>query len=105
VGLGRFAIVFDEVIVHFLHGSLMADLLGRGTAQVLVEDIGISDNLAFRIRLTIEDVGKRLSRGRCLLAYMRLRFLLLVGFALFLLACVIVSPLSRLRTFDRLTHH
>jgi hypothetical protein len=83
----------------------MADLLGRGTAQVLVEDIGISDNLAFRIRLTIEDVGKRLSRGRCLLAYMRLRFLLLVGFALFLLACVIVSPLSRLRTFDRLTHH
>jgi hypothetical protein len=43
----------------------------------------------------MEDVGERLSRRRGLLASGRFRFLLFVGFALFLLGCAIVSPLSR----------
>jgi hypothetical protein len=65
----------------------MADFLGRGPIQVLV-DVGIFDNLARRIRLPVGDVGERLSRGRGLLASGRFRFLLLdlVRFALFLLA-------------------
>jgi hypothetical protein len=63
----------------------MADFLGRGPIQVLV-DVGIFDNLAWRIRVPVEDVGERLSRGRGLLASGRFRLLLPVGFALFLLA-------------------
>jgi hypothetical protein len=63
----------------------MADLLGRRATQILVT-VGIFDNLAFRIRSSMEDVGQRLSWRRGLLASGRFGFLLFVGFALFLLA-------------------
>jgi hypothetical protein len=86
VGFGSFAIVFQEVLVHLLHGSLMAGFLGRSATQVIVE-IGIFDNLAFRIRSPMEDVGERLSRRRGLLASGRFRFLLLVALTFFLFAC------------------
>jgi hypothetical protein len=102
VGFGGFAIVVQEVIVHLLHGGLMADFLGRGPIQVLV-DVGIFDNLAWRIRVPVEDVGERLSRGRGLLASGRFRLLLFVGFALFLLACAIVSPSSENYILDEST--
>jgi hypothetical protein len=64
----------------------MAKFLSRRTAQVLVA-VGVFDNLAFRIRSSMKDVGQRLSCRRGLLASRRFGFLLFVGFALFLLAC------------------
>jgi len=82
----------------------MADLLVRGTTRVLVND-GVFGNLAFRIRSPMKDVGERLSWGYGLLSFGRFCFLLLVGLALFLLACANVSSLPRLRAFDRLTDH
>jgi len=89
VGFGGFAVVAQEVVVHLLHGSLMAEFLGRGAVQVLVDvDVGIFDNLALRVWSPLEDVGERFPRRRGLLASGRLCFfLLLVGFAPFLLAC------------------
>lgn len=65
----------------------MADFFGCGATQILVAD-GIFDDLALRVWLRLENVVERLPRGGALLASRRFRFLLLlVGFALFLLAC------------------
>jgi hypothetical protein len=72
----------------------MADFLSRRAIQVLV-DMGIFNDLALRVRSSMENVSERLPRRRGLLASGRFRFLLFVGFALFLFAYAVVSPLSR----------
>jgi hypothetical protein len=66
VGLGSFTIIPDEVVVHLLHGSLVANLSSRGTLQIVV-GIGVLNDLTGWERLAVVEVGKRLSRWHGLL--------------------------------------
>jgi hypothetical protein len=85
VSLGSLAIVAHEVIVHLLHGGLVANFSGRSAFEIVV-GVGVLDDLARRIRLAMEEVCKWPSRRRGLMAAGCLRLLLLVILAFSFLA-------------------
>lgn len=86
VDLSGFAIVAEEVIVHFSHRSHVADFFGGSAPEVLILD-GILDDLALRIDLVRKEVGKWDPRKSTLLHVGRLLALLLIALSFPLVHC------------------
>jgi hypothetical protein len=85
VDFGSFAIVFQEIVIHVVDGSQMANFLSSGALKIVILD-GIFDDLAFWEWLVVEEVGQCDSGRSSLLSRSSLLFLLLVILSLLLLA-------------------